>query len=83
MKLQEETSPAKGNVWLSWGHKFENFFLCLCLFSIILIGVSELSIVQRVLGNFRVPDAEMLIRHLTLVLGMIGGLIAAREGKLL
>jgi C4-dicarboxylate transporter, DctM subunit len=61
----------------------ENVFLCICILSLILIGVSELSIVQRLLGRLRVPDAEMLIRHLTLILGMIGGLIAARDKKLL
>ena len=71
------------NVWLNGVHKVENGFLCICIFSLILIGVSELSLVQRILGHYRVPDAEMLIRHLTLVLGMMGGLMAAREGKLL
>lgn len=70
-------------LWVKCVHQVENGFLCLCIFSLILIGVSELEFVQRLLGRYRVPDAELLIRHMTLVLGMMGGLMAAREKKLL
>ena len=83
MNPQTIERPVEATGWLAWLHKLENGFLCLCIFSLILIGVSELSWVQRILGRFRVPDAEMLIRHLTLVMGMVGGLIAARDRKLL
>ncbi len=74
---------SRENGLLKWVHRLENLFLCGCLFSVMLLGVSELTIVQGVLGKYRVPGAENLIRHITLVLGMSGGLIAAREEKLL
>ncbi len=74
---------SRENGWLKWIHQLENFFLYCCLFSLMLIGVSELSVVQGVLGKYRVAGAENLIRHITLALGMAGGLIAAREEKLL
>ena len=74
---------SRKNEGLKWIHRLEDFFLYVCLFSLMLIGVSELSVVQQILGKFRIAGAENLIRHITLVLGMGGGLIAAREDKLL
>lgn len=74
------------SVWepvVSCIHKLENAVLFVCLFSLILIGVTELSWIQNALGSYRVPGAEILIRHITLVLGMVGGLLAARQDRLL
>ncbi|MCB1123112.1 MAG: TRAP transporter large permease subunit, partial [Verrucomicrobiae bacterium] len=82
----EEAVPNSGNFLTklsSWIRHLENLVLYTCLFSLIFIGVSELSVVQKLLRGTHVPGAELLIRHLTLVLGMVGGVIASREEKLL
>lgn len=83
MNPQTAEHPSEASGRFRWIHNLENGFLCLCIFSLILIGVTELSLVQKLLGRYRVPDAEMLIRHLTLVMVMVGGLVAARDRKLL
>ena len=83
MKARMDSLLVSGKLCLHWLHRLENLLLYVSLFSLILIGVSELSLVKALLGEYRIPGAEVLIRHMTLVLGMVGGLIASREGKLL
>jgi TRAP-type C4-dicarboxylate transport system permease small subunit len=50
----------------------------------VLAAVLVLLVVLGVAASSRrFSDTDELIRHLTLVIGMLGGMIAAREGRLL
>lgn len=69
--------------WLVWLHRFENGLLVLALSLMVLLGVADLEIWQKLKIPVRVSGADSLIRHLTLIIGMLGGLIAARESRLL
>ncbi len=55
----------------------------LALSLMVLLGVADLEIWQKLKIPVRVSGADSLIRHLTLIIGMLGGLIAARESRLL
>ncbi|MBI1178498.1 TRAP transporter large permease subunit [bacterium] len=68
---------------LVWLHRFENGLLVLSLALMVLLGVSDLEIWDKLKIPIRIADADSLIRHLTLIVGMLGGLVAAREGRLL
>ena len=61
-------------------HRGGNLALALALAAMILLPVSE--IVLRQFSN-GIPSAPAFLQHLTLVVGMLGGAIAAREGRLL
>jgi C4-dicarboxylate transporter, DctM subunit len=74
--------PAKHPVFV-WLHRFENGLLVLALSLMVLLGVADLEIWQKLKLPVRVSGADSLIRHLTLIIGMLGGLIAARESRLL
>lgn len=70
-------------VWLVWLHRFENGLLVLALSLMVLLGVADLEFWQKLKLPVRISGADSLIRHLTLIVGMLGGLIAARESRLL
>jgi C4-dicarboxylate transporter DctM subunit len=75
--------PATPPGWLFWLHRFENGLLVLALALMVLLGVADLEFWQKLKLPVRVAGADSLIRHLTLIVGMLGGLIAARESRLL
>jgi C4-dicarboxylate transporter, DctM subunit len=56
-------------------HRFENLLLAAVLGLLVLLGVGA--------ASTAFSNADELIRHLTLVVGMLGGMVAAREGRLL
>ncbi len=56
-------------------HRLENLLLAATLAVLVLLGVASAS---RTFSN-----TDELIRHLTLLVGMLGGMAAAREGRLL
>lgn len=64
-------------------HRVEDGALVLVLVAMLWLGVSDLEFWERWGIPIRLAGAENLIRHLTLVLGMLGGMIAAREQRLL
>lgn len=59
----------------------ENGSLVLVLTVMVLLPVSE--VLRRMGAPFGVRGADDLLRHLTLVAGMLGGMIAARDNRLL
>lgn len=69
--------------WLRWLHRGEDGLLVLVLALMVLLGVADLQFWQRLGLHIRVPGAESFIRHLTLIVGMLGGMVAARESRLL
>lgn len=80
---QPAPGPATKPVWLVWLHRFENGLLVLALSLMVLLGVTDLEFWQKLKLPVRIAGADGLIRHLTLIIGMLGGLIAARESRLL
>ena len=60
---------------MSFVHRFENLLLATVLALLVLLGVAG--------ATNKFANADELIRHLTLLIGMLGGMAAAREGRLL
>lgn len=65
---------------LSWLAAAENLTLTLLLAAMIALPLLEIALRQFSTG---IPSAPDFLRHLTLLVGMAGGAIAAREGRLL
>jgi len=56
-------------------HRLEDLLLAVVLALLVLLGVAA--------ASQEFSNTDDLIRHLTLVVGMLGGMVAAREGRLL
>ena len=67
--------------WLRRLHQGENLLLVAVLIAMVLLPVSE--VLRRMGVPVRIQGAEEFLRHLTLLAGMLGGAIAARENRLL
>ncbi|MBM3810036.1 MAG: TRAP transporter large permease subunit [Acidimicrobiia bacterium] len=81
--LQEETwtpAEARGAGTGIWAAP-ENFILCLSLGLMTLIPLAEA--VMRVTLPFGISGASSLVQHMVLVVGMVGGAVAARQDRLL
>jgi tripartite ATP-independent transporter DctM subunit len=59
----------------------ENLIIALALAAMVLIPLAESAL--RALFNVGIPGSTSIVQHLTLVVGMLGGAIAAREDRLL
>ncbi len=70
------TPPAHSSRWSMAG----NLALTLTLALMILLPIAEIVLRQFSTG---IPSAPTFLQHLTLVVGMLGGAVAAREGRLL
>jgi len=64
--------------WLRW---LENSMLCVALAALVVLPLLE--IVLRATLQTGVSGSNALIQHMTLVIGMLGGAVAARENRLL
>ncbi len=67
--------------WLALLHQGENWLLVTVLGAMLLLPVSE--VLRRMGWPIGIRGADDFLRHLTLVAGMLGGVIAARENRLL
>ena len=63
-----------------WWQAAENLGLALLLAAMISLPLAEIGLRQFSVG---IPNAPDFLRHLTLLVGMAGGALAAREGRLL
>jgi C4-dicarboxylate transporter DctM subunit len=79
--LERSSTPATYNDRSHALQYAENFTLSLALGALTIIPLAE--IVFRRLGLSGISSAPSLVQHFTLISGMIGGAIAAREGRLL
>ncbi|HAV61814.1 MAG TPA: C4-dicarboxylate ABC transporter permease [Verrucomicrobiales bacterium] len=66
-----------------WLHRLENGLLIAAMAAMVLLGVADLEFWEKLKIPVRVAGADSLIRHLTLIMGMLGGMVAARESRLL
>jgi tripartite ATP-independent transporter DctM subunit len=64
-------------------HRVENLVLAAALLLIVVVGLADLSLWKTIGIDLSRWNPEELLRHLTLVLGVIGGVVAARDGRLL
>jgi C4-dicarboxylate transporter, DctM subunit len=74
----DRSYPAAGKPSLK---TFENALVSLALSAMILIPLAE-SFLRRAF-HIGIPASTTIVQHLVLVVGMLGGAIAAREGRLL
>ncbi len=63
-----------------WWHMIEDHALALLLGVMVLLPLAEIGLRQVSSG---IPSAPDFLRHLTLLVGMLGGVVAARDGRLL
>lgn len=63
-------------------HRLEDAAIVVLLIALVVIGVLDLELWRR-LGLEPMESGELWIRHLTLLLGVVGGAVACREGQLL
>jgi C4-dicarboxylate transporter, DctM subunit len=64
--------------WIQW---LENLLICCSLATMVLVPLVESAL--RATLNVGISGANPLVQHLTLIIGMLGGAIAARENRLL
>ena len=67
--------------WLRWLRSGENAVILLVLAALVLVPLVE--IVLRKSINAGIAGASSFVQHFTLLVGVLGGAIAAREGRLL
>jgi tripartite ATP-independent transporter DctM subunit len=67
--------------WRQFLHEGENLLLIIPLAAMMLLPVVEL--VLRSVFRTGISGSSGIVQHLTLLVGMLGGVIAAREGRLL
>jgi C4-dicarboxylate transporter, DctM subunit len=67
--------------WAGALKKAENAVVSTALFAMVLIPLAE-SILRRIF-HIGIPASTSIVQHMVLIVGMLGGAIAAREGRLL
>ena len=65
----------------NWRNTAENAVVSVALFAMVVIPLAE-SFLRR-LFHVGIPASTTIVQHMVLVVGMLGGAIAAREGRLL
>ena len=64
-----------------WSKRFEDGLICLALAALVVLPIAE--IVLRATVQTGISGSNALVQHMTLVIGMLGGAVAARENRLL
>jgi len=67
--------------WRRWLYRGENLLIILPLLAMMLLPVIEIFL--RAALKTGISGSSVIVQHLTLLVGMFGGAIAAREGRLL
>ena len=62
-------------------HRFEDWIVSLALATMVILPLAE--ILLRATLHIGISASNTLVQHLTLIIGMLGGAIAARENRLL
>jgi C4-dicarboxylate transporter, DctM subunit len=65
----------------SWLHWLEDSVLCVALAALVVLPLLE--IVLRATFQIGISASNAIVQHMTLVIGMLGGAVAARENRLL
>lgn len=83
---EADPAPAGAGRWGRWAgrlHRVEDGVLVGALALMMSLGLLDLEVWARLGWRWNFSGADNLIRHLTLITGMVGGMVAAREGRLL
>jgi len=72
---------APGKSRFDWVRQAENILLIVPLLAMMVLPVAE--ILLRRLFNTGISGSSTIVQHLTLIVGMVGGAVAAREERLL
>ena len=75
--LEDPPAPRPAGPW----HRAENLLITLALAVMVVLPVLE--IILRAGWNAGLAGSSTIVQHLTLVVGMLGGALAARDGRLL
>jgi tripartite ATP-independent transporter DctM subunit len=73
--------PGQARGWRCASHQTENLLVAVALGMMVLLPLSEAFL--RKVFHTGISGAGSLLQHFTLIIGMLGGAIAAREGRLL
>jgi len=76
-----EAAAVTATGWRRWLRSIENALLVLALAAAVLLPLIE--VLLRKYFHTGIPAQSAFLQHLTLIIGMLGGAVAAREGKLL
>jgi C4-dicarboxylate transporter, DctM subunit len=76
-----DPGTAQASAEPGWIQRLENLLICCALAAMVLIPLAE--IVLRATFKTGISGAYPLVQHLTLIIGILGGAIAARENRLL
>jgi hypothetical protein len=74
-------SPIERRCWLAPFHKLEDMAISLALALMMLLPLAEAALRRTIHAG--IPASTSLVQHMVLIVGMLGGAIAAREGRLL
>jgi tripartite ATP-independent transporter DctM subunit len=82
--IDEGSSELSCWTWSAWTgvlRSAENAVVSVALFAMVLLPLAE-SLLRRIFHT-GIPASTSIVQHMVLVVGMLGGAIAAREGRLL
>ncbi len=79
--LIPESQEYQERKWRRYFHHIENAVITLALTALVVLPLAE-SVLRKTL-HLGISGSTALVQHFTLILGMIGGVIAAREERLL
>jgi len=79
--LRVAAAAADQPSWRQWLRTGENLLVVFALGAMVLLPSAEIAL--RKLFNTGIPGSAPIVQHLVLVLGMLGGAVAARENRLL
>ena len=74
---KDSSIPPRTGVW----HQSENLLMTLAL--TVMVALPVIEIILRAGWTAGLSGSSSIVQHLTLVVGMLGGALAAREGRLL
>ena len=80
-EIPSTNSPSKPGGRLQWLWQAENLIVALALAALVLLPISE--VVGRKIFKAGVPGGAALQQHLVLIIGLLGGMFAARDRRLL
>jgi tripartite ATP-independent transporter DctM subunit len=80
-KLILESPEKQAPKWRRYFHHGENAVVTLALAALVVLPLTE-SVLRKTL-SLGISGSTALVQHLTLILGIMGGVIAARENRLL
>ena len=64
-----------------WFRRLEDGLVCLALAIVVVLPLAEIAL--RAIFKIGISGSNAIVQHMTLIIGMLGGAVAARENRLL